>query len=313
MNVSSEPKTVIVVGSGIIGIACAHYLSKTGIQVTVIDRKSIAGACSYGNCGYICPSHVLPLTEPGAFRVALKSLFAPHAPFRVKPRLSPALWNWMWQFAKRCTHRQMLASGNHLKSILDSSMVEYRKLIKEEQLDCEWTEKGLLYVLQTEKGMQEFSKTDQILSEHFGVKAHCIKGHDLPAFDPALKHDLAGAYYYPSDTSVRPDLLNSQWAERLKQNGIPYISVLTDPIYGGVSASLALLGDINIAEPDARAGFAGPNIIEQTIRQKLPAGFQRSEFLLEHGAIDMIVRRNDMRGTLAGLLSKLTCRPLASA
>jgi acetyl-CoA carboxylase carboxyl transferase subunit beta len=94
--------------------------------------------------------------------------------------------------------------------------------------------------------------------------------------------------------------------ERLKGQGTPYISVLTDPIYGGVSASLALLGDINIAEPDARAGFAGPNIIEQTIRQKLPKGFQRSEFLLEHGAIDMIVHRNDMRETLARVLAKLT-------
>jgi acetyl-CoA carboxylase carboxyl transferase subunit beta len=94
--------------------------------------------------------------------------------------------------------------------------------------------------------------------------------------------------------------------ERLKTQGTPYISVLTDPIYGGVSASLALLGDINIAEPDARAGFAGPNIIEQTIRQKLPKGFQRSEFLLEHGAIDMIVHRNEMRDTLSRVLAKLT-------
>ncbi len=94
--------------------------------------------------------------------------------------------------------------------------------------------------------------------------------------------------------------------EKLKQNGVPYISVLTDPIYGGVSASLALLGDINVAEPGARAGFAGPNIIEQTIRQKLPPGFQRSEFLLEHGAIDLIVDRKDMRDTLARLLGSLT-------
>ena len=92
--------------------------------------------------------------------------------------------------------------------------------------------------------------------------------------------------------------------ERMKIEGVPYISVMTDPIYGGVSASLALLGDINIAEPDARAGFAGPNIIEQTIRQKLPKGFQRSEFLLEHGAIDMIVHRSDMRDTIASLLAK---------
>ena len=100
--------------------------------------------------------------------------------------------------------------------------------------------------------------------------------------------------------------------ERLKQNSVPYISVMTDPIYGGVSASLALLGDINVAEPDARAGFAGPNIIEQTIRQKLPKGFQRSEFLLEHGAIDMIVPRNKMKDTLSRLLSNMTRTPLAS-
>lgn len=94
--------------------------------------------------------------------------------------------------------------------------------------------------------------------------------------------------------------------ERMKQEGVPYISVMTDPVYGGVSASLALLGDINAAEPGARAGFAGPNIIEQTIRQKLPKGFQRAEFLLEHGAIDMIIHRSDMRDTLARLLAKLT-------
>jgi acetyl-CoA carboxylase carboxyl transferase subunit beta len=94
--------------------------------------------------------------------------------------------------------------------------------------------------------------------------------------------------------------------ERMKIAGVPFISVLTDPIYGGVSASLALLGDINVAEPEARAGFAGPNIIEQTIRQKLPKGFQRSEFLLEHGAIDMIVHRSEMRDTLARLLEKMT-------
>ena len=96
--------------------------------------------------------------------------------------------------------------------------------------------------------------------------------------------------------------------ERLKMQGTPYISIMTDPVYGGVSASLALLGDINAAEPGARAGFAGPNIIEQTIRQKLPKGFQRSEFLLEHGAIDMIIHRRDMRDKVAALLAKFTRR-----
>jgi len=94
--------------------------------------------------------------------------------------------------------------------------------------------------------------------------------------------------------------------EKMRQQGIPYISVMTDPVYGGVSASLAMLGDANIAEPNALIGFAGPRVIEQTVRQKLPEGFQRSEFLLEHGALDMIVHRSEMNSTIHRLLTKMT-------
>lgn len=99
--------------------------------------------------------------------------------------------------------------------------------------------------------------------------------------------------------------------EKLHQAGLPYVSVLLDPCFGGVSASLALLGDINVAEPNALIGFAGPRVIEQTVREKLPEGFQRSEFLLEKGAIDMIVHRHEMRVRLSGLLKKLTHAPAA--
>jgi acetyl-CoA carboxylase carboxyl transferase subunit beta len=92
--------------------------------------------------------------------------------------------------------------------------------------------------------------------------------------------------------------------EKLKRNSLPYISVLVDPVYGGVSASLAMLGDVNIAEPNALVGFTGPDVIRQTVRVKLPEGFQRSEFLLENGAIDMIVHRKDLRGKIASILEK---------
>ncbi|HCG8755990.1 TPA: acetyl-CoA carboxylase carboxyltransferase subunit beta [Vibrio parahaemolyticus] len=94
--------------------------------------------------------------------------------------------------------------------------------------------------------------------------------------------------------------------ERLSNARLPYISVLTDQTFGGVSASLAMLGDINIGEPEARIGFAGRRVIEQTVREKLPDGFQQSEFLLEHGALDMIVQRHDMRARIGGLIAKLT-------
>ncbi|MBY5922130.1 acetyl-CoA carboxylase, carboxyltransferase subunit beta [Ferrimonas balearica] len=93
---------------------------------------------------------------------------------------------------------------------------------------------------------------------------------------------------------------------RMSERGLPFISVLTDPTMGGVSASLAMLGDVNIGEPNALIGFAGPRVIEQTVREKLPEGFQRSEFLLEKGAIDMIVDRREMRDTIARLLAKFT-------
>jgi acetyl-CoA carboxylase carboxyl transferase subunit beta len=96
---------------------------------------------------------------------------------------------------------------------------------------------------------------------------------------------------------------------RLGDKGVPYVSVLTDPTTGGVSASLAMLGDVNIGEPGALIGFAGPRVIEQTVRERLPEGFQRSEFLLDHGAIDMILDRRKMRDEIADLLAKFENRP----
>ena len=100
---------------------------------------------------------------------------------------------------------------------------------------------------------------------------------------------------------------------RLREEGIPYVSALTDPVYGGVSASLAMLGDIIIAEPKALIGFAGPRVIEQTVREKLPEGFQRSEFLLEHGAIDMIIPRDELRSRVASVLRQLMNVPTVIA
>lgn len=98
--------------------------------------------------------------------------------------------------------------------------------------------------------------------------------------------------------------------KKLSDNGLPYVSILTDPTMGGVSASLAMLGDLIIAEPKALIGFAGPRVIEQTVRETLPEGFQRSEFLLEHGAIDLIIDRRELKDRVASLLSKLTKQQL---
>ena len=115
-----------------------------------------------------------------------------------------------------------------------------------------------------------------------------------------------GARMQESLVSLYQMAKTSAVLQKFKESGLPYISIMIDPIYGGVAASLAVLGDINIAEPKALVGFTGPRVIEQTLKVQLPEGFQRSEFLLEHGAIDMIVHRKDLRETVHRLLSYLS-------
>jgi len=136
--------------------------------------------------------------------------------------------------------------------------------------------------------------------------------------DVALEHECplvcfsasGGARMQESLFSLMQMAKTSAALARMREKGLPFISVMTDPTMGGVSASLALLGDINVAEPGALIGFAGPRVIEQTVREKLPEGFQRSEFLLDKGALDMILDRRDMRERIGELLALLTHRPL---
>tara|TARA_B100000282_G_scaffold294521_1_gene271829 strand:- start:626 stop:1474 length:849 start_codon:yes stop_codon:yes gene_type:complete len=115
-----------------------------------------------------------------------------------------------------------------------------------------------------------------------------------------------GARMQESMVSLMQMAKTSAAIQKLKTNKLPYISVMVDPIFGGVSASLAMLGDINMAEPKAFVGFAGRRVIEQTVRVDLPEDFQKSEFLLEHGAIDMIVHRSEIRSKIIGILDKIT-------
>jgi len=122
-----------------------------------------------------------------------------------------------------------------------------------------------------------------------------------------------GARMQESILSLMQMAKSSAALAKLKKAGIPFLSILTDPTTGGVTASFAMLGDLNIAEPRALIGFAGPRVIEQTIRQKLPEGFQRSEYLLEHGMVDMIVSRREMKQRLAQILRVLTRQPIAAA
>lgn len=170
--------------------------------------------------------------------------------------------------------------------------------------------KGTLYGMQVVTTAFEFAFISGSMSSVVGARF-------VRAVEQAIKDKCplvcfsasSGARIQEALMSLMQMAKTSAALAKLRAQHIPYISVLTNPTLGGVSASLAMLGDINMAEPKALIGFAGPRVIEQTIRKKLPPGFQRSEFLLEKGVIDMIVSRHKIRRRLACLLAKLTNKP----
>ena len=145
-----------------------------------------------------------------------------------------------------------------------------------------------------------------VVGERFVQGVNISLEHAIPMVCFAAS---GGARMQESLFSLMQMAKTSAALSRMAERGIPFISVLTDPTMGGVSASFAMLGDINLAEPNALIGFAGPRVIEQTVRETLPEGFQRSEFLLEHGTVDRIVDRRQLRDELATLLSILTHQP----
>jgi D-amino-acid dehydrogenase len=211
---------VIVVGGGVIGAACAYYLARAGRRVTVVDQGRFGRGCSHGNCGYVCPSHVLPLAAPGAVGMALRSLLARDAPFRIKPRFDPALWGWLWRFARRCNAGDMLEAGHAIQALLDSSRRLYDELLRDEPIDCEWEAKGLLFVFQSRAGMEHYAETDKLLGATFHLSATRYDGEALTALEPALKPGLAGGWHYRGDAHLRPDRLMASWRRVLEARGV---------------------------------------------------------------------------------------------
>ncbi len=224
----------VIIGGGVVGLSSAYYLSKQGWQVTLVDRGRIGGGCSHGNCGLICPSHALPLAEPGAVGRALFAMLRRNAPFLIKPRLDLSLWSWLLRFARRCNSRDMLAAGHACQALLDSSMSLYRGLIPEESIECEWESRGLLFVYRTRKALDSFAHVDALLSEQFHLPARRLDAQSLVEFEPALADGLAGGYYYEHDAHVRPDRLVAQWRRVVEARGV---EILEDCEFQGFDES----------------------------------------------------------------------------
>ncbi|VFP78722.1 Acetyl-coenzyme A carboxylase carboxyl transferase subunit beta [Candidatus Erwinia haradaeae] len=235
----------------------------------------------------------------------------------------------------KCDHHMRMHGRDRLRSFLDSgsflelaSEMEPRDILKfrdskkyKDRLisaQKETNEKDALIVMKgTLCGIPVVSAAFEFFFMG-GSMGSVVGGRFVRAVEQAIQDHCpmicfsssGGARMQESLISLMQMAKTSAALEKMQEKGLPYISVLTDPTMGGVSASVAMLGDLNIAEPNALIGFAGPRVIEQTVREKLPAGFQRSEFLIEKGAIDMILRRPVIRFKIASMLSKIMNLPI---
>src|SRR5579885_2515035 len=212
---------VVVIGGGVIGTACAYYLAKAGRRVTLLDRGRLGGGCSHGNCGYVCPSHVLPLAAPGAVWATLKTLLRRNSPLNVRPGFLLSHLGWFLRFACRCNERDMLAAADGIQSLLNSSRALYDELLPAEGIDCEWDAHGLLFVFHTKGAFGHYEGVDKLLWQRFALPAERYDADALLKLEPALRPGAAaGGYLYRSDAQLRPDRLMAEWRKVLERLGV---------------------------------------------------------------------------------------------
>ncbi|MDX1683134.1 MAG: FAD-dependent oxidoreductase [Phycisphaeraceae bacterium] len=219
---SDSPQRALVIGAGVIGTACAWFLRQAGLEVTVVDRNTIGSGCSFENCGYVCPSHVLPLTRPGVITTTLKAMMKSRSPLYVNPFVGPRLWRWLWQFSRHCRHDHMIEAGSARYALLQSSQDLYRQLIREQDLDCDWHERGLLVVYEDAHGLDAAHKENELLERHWGVSADPLDGPGLVDLEPTLKEGLAGGMHFTEDTHLDPGRLMRSWRALNEAHGVTY-------------------------------------------------------------------------------------------
>ncbi len=221
MNRSS--RHAVIIGGGVIGTACAYFLSQSGWRVTIVEKGVHGGGSSSGNCGLVCPSHVLPMAEPGMVGKGIAALFQKNSPLAIKFRMDPALWSWLVHFALRCNRRDMMDAARGIQPLLETSLQLYQDLVDHEGLECEWQKKGLLFAYKSKAEMDAYAATDHLLAESFHCPAHRYDGEALLELEPAFKPGLAGAWYYEDDAHLRPDRLMRSWREVLSKAGVAIV------------------------------------------------------------------------------------------
>ena len=213
-------KNVVVVGGGIIGLSAAYYLQKTGHQVTVLDRSDFMDNCSYGNCGYVCPSHFIPLATPGIVSQGLKWMLNSQSPFYVQPRLSRSLFDWGLKFMKSATAAHVERSALPLKDIALLSQYEYENnWLPLPHFEFAYEHKGLLEICQTEAAAEHARHTVEKAHE-LGLDAVWLDQAAMREKEPHTTINGLGAIFFRCDAHLYPDKLMRGLIRMLQEAGV---------------------------------------------------------------------------------------------
>jgi len=209
---------VLIVGGGVIGLACAHYLIQGGRKVCVIEQGRVGSGASHGNCGLVAASYLVPLCAPGVVRKELPGLLRADSPLYIKPALDPGLFGWLLNFAGRCRPECVRDAMRARARLLINSDRLFQELFRDHALDAEYERRGHLIVFRTEQGMQGYAAKNEAMRP-FGQAAEPVVGRALRALEPALREDVCGAWYHASDGHLRPDRLVQSWKQVLEACG----------------------------------------------------------------------------------------------
>lgn len=214
----SNEVDVLVLGGGVVGLACARDLIAAGRHVTVIDQGLVGSGSSHGNCGTLTPSHSMPLAMPGVVGTALRWLLKKDAPLRISPRFDPALLRWLNDFRRRCNWTDFSATTAIKAPLLLRSAERIAELVKQDHLDCEYQASGTLHVYRDARGFANSEWYRRTLAE-VGIPFEMLDGNQVEAMEPALKAGVAGGYFNPGDAQLRPDRYVSELARVVRERG----------------------------------------------------------------------------------------------
>jgi D-amino-acid dehydrogenase len=216
---STMRSDVLILGGGVIGLACALQLLKAGASVRVLEQGAPGSGSSHGNCGTITPSHAPPLAMPGMIGVALRSMLRSDAPLYLNPRLDGRRLRWLLGFARRCNWRDFNRAAVARLAILQRSRELLAELVRSDALDCEFDEGGVLYAYRTAAKRASDEKHHAVVLDRLGIAVQRLRGDEVEAMEPALKPGLVGGLFHPGDARLRPDRYVAELVRRVVDLG----------------------------------------------------------------------------------------------